>query len=120
MQLYSLDSVRSELESGGYVVKFLAHDQAVVFFPRTTEHREAGVQGLTYKDDSKGNALAGMMSPGRIEFRSHARFSDERVRNIALAMVNLPDLKFTQGFQVIYQGRVLIDGQQGLPTPPAR
>ena len=111
MQLYSLDSIRSELESGGYVVKFLAHDQAVAFFPRTTEHRDAGILGLTYKDDSKGNALAGMMSPGRIEFRHHCRFSDERVRQIALAMMDLPDLSSIKGFKVIYEGRVLIDGQ---------
>jgi hypothetical protein len=53
MQVYGLDSIRSELESGGYVVKFLAHDHAIMFFPRTTEHRDAGFQGLTYKDDSK-------------------------------------------------------------------
>jgi len=63
---------------------------------------------MSYKDDSKGNALAGMMSSGRIEFRYHSRFSDERVRQIALAMMNLPDLRFAHGFQVVYQGRVLI------------
>lgn len=111
MQVYGLDSIRSEIDSSGYTVKFVAHDQAVAFFPRTTEHRDAGVQGLSYKDDSKGNALAGMMSPGRIEFRYHSKFSDERVKQIALAMLHLPDLSFTQGFKVIYQGRLLITGQ---------
>ncbi len=92
-------------------MKFLAHDQAVAFFPRTTEHRDAGVQGLIYKDDSKGNALAGMMSPGRIEFRYHSKFSDERVKHIALAMLQLPDLSFAQGYKVVYQGRPLISGE---------
>lgn len=111
MKIHGLDSIRSELESGGYVVKLLAHDQAVVFFSRTAEHREAGIEGLNYQDDSKGNALAGMMSPGRIEFRYHSRFSDERVKQIALAMMNLPDLSFFHGFKVIYQGRVLIGAQ---------
>jgi len=110
-QVYGLESVRAELESGGYTVKCLAHDQAVAFFPRTTEHGDAGVCGLSYKDDSKGNALAGIMSPGRIEFRHHGRFSDERVKQIALAMMSLPGLSFARGFKVIYQGRILMDGQ---------
>ena len=111
MKIYGLDSIRTELESPGYVVKLLADDQAVLFFTRTTEHREAGIAGLNYKDDSKGNALAGMMLPNRVEFRFHSRFSDERVRQIALALMNLPDLSFTRGFSVVYQGRVLIGGQ---------
>jgi hypothetical protein len=110
MHIYGLDSIRSELDSGGYTVKFVAHDQAAVFFPRTTEHRDAGIQGLSYKDDSKGNALAGMMSPGRIEFRYHSKFSDERVKHIALAILSHPELQFAQGCQVTYQGRVLITG----------
>jgi hypothetical protein len=111
MQVYGLDSIRMELESGGYVVKLLANDHAAVFFPRTTEHRDAGIQGLSYKDDSKGNALAGMMSPGLIEFRHHNQYSDERVKGFAFAMMNLPDLSFTREFKVIYQGRVLIDAR---------
>jgi hypothetical protein len=108
MQVYGLDSIRLELDSGGYVVKLLANDHIAVFFPRTTEHRDAGIQGLNYKDDSKGNALAGMMSQGRIEFRHHNRYSDERVKGIALAIINLPDLAFAREFEVIYQGRILI------------
>jgi hypothetical protein len=111
MKLYCLDSIRSEIDSGGYLVKFLAHDQAVMFFPRTTEHREAGIEGLSYKDDSKGNALAGMMSPGCIEFRHHSSFSDEHVKKIALAMMDIPDLSFIHGFKVVYKGNILIGGQ---------
>jgi hypothetical protein len=109
MQVFGLDSIRAEMESGGYMVKLLANDQAVIFFPRTTEHRDAGIEGLIYKDDSKGNALAAMMSPGRIEFRYHNRFSDERVKAIALALMSLPDLAFAREFKIIYQGRVLVD-----------
>ena len=111
MQVYGLDSIRLELDSGGYVVKLLANDHGAIFFPRTTEHRDAGIQGLTYKDDSKGNALAGMMSPGRIEFRHHNRYSDERVKRIARAMLNLPDLAFAREFKILYQGRILIDSR---------
>ncbi|MFZ5832999.1 MAG: hypothetical protein ACOY3P_23170, partial [Planctomycetota bacterium] len=63
MQVFGLESIRSELESDGYVVKLVAHDQAVAFMPRTAEHRETKIQGLSYEDDSQGNALAAMMSP---------------------------------------------------------
>jgi hypothetical protein len=80
----------------------------VAFFPRPAEHPDTKVQGLDYEDDSNGNALAAMMSPGRIEFRYHHAFSDERVKKIALAILNHPELQFAQ---VTYQGRVLIPGQ---------
>jgi hypothetical protein len=63
---------------------------------------------LSYEDDGKGNALAAMMSPGRIEFRNHRAFSDERVKKIASTMLDHPDLRLLQGVQVTYQGRVLI------------
>ena len=49
------------------------------------------------------------MSPGRIEFRHHNRYSDERVKGIAKAMLNLPDLAFAREFTIIYQGRIFID-----------
>lgn len=111
MHVYGLDSIRLELENDGYVVKFLAHDNAAAFFPKTTEHRDAGTEGLSYKDDSKGNALAGIMSPGRIEIRFHNKFSDERVKKIALAMLELADLSFARKFKVLYQGRVLVDAR---------
>ena len=53
MQVYGLDSIRSELQSGGYVVKLLANDRAVVFFSRTSDHRDMKVHGLDYEDDFK-------------------------------------------------------------------
>ncbi len=106
MQVFDLDSFRSELQLGGYEVKLLANDRAVVFFPRTSEHREMKVHGLDYEDDSKGNALAVMMSPGRIEFRYHRAFSDARVRQIGTEIVRHPGLAFARDCQVSYQGRI--------------
>jgi hypothetical protein len=118
MQVYGVDSVRSELESGGYVVKLVANDRTAVVFPRTSEHRDIKMSGLTYGDDSKGNALAAMLSPGRLEFRHHRAFSDERVKRIAEAILEHPDMAFARGSRVTYQGRVLIGQAQGLGTKP--
>ena len=107
MQVFGLDSICSEIQSGGYEVKLLANDQAIVFFSRTSEHRDMKVHGLDYEDDSKGNALAAMMSPGRIEFRFHRAFSDARVRQIGMEIVKHPDMAFARDFKITYQGRAL-------------
>jgi hypothetical protein len=107
MQVFGLDSIRSELQPGGYEVKLLANDGTVVFFPRRSEHRDVKVHGLDYEDDSKGNALAAMMSPGRIEFRFHRAFSDARARKIGTEILNHPDSASARDFQITYQGRAL-------------
>lgn len=116
MRFFGLESIQAAIEAGGYQLKLIAHEQAVAFFPRTCEHREMKVQGLSYEDDSKGNALAGMMSPGRIDFRHHRAFTDERVRTIALAILNHPELRFARAAQVTYQGRTIVAGQEAGPT----
>ena len=108
MQVYGLDSVRCELESDGYFFKLLANERAALFFPRSTEHRDAKAHGLDYEDDSKGNAVAATVAPGRVDFRRHRAFSDERIKSIALALLGHPDVQFAHGFQVTYQGRLLI------------
>jgi hypothetical protein len=111
MQVYGLDSIRSELESDGYFFKLLANERAALFFPRSIEHRDAKAHGLDYEDDLRGNALAATVVPGRVDFRRHRAFSDERVKSIALAILGHPDTQFACGFQVTYQGRLLIAGK---------
>ncbi|WP_145062123.1 hypothetical protein [Adhaeretor mobilis] len=89
-------------------MKLLANDIGAILFPRTTEHRDVRQPGIRYADDSKGNALAAMVVPGRIEFRFHGDFSDERVRKLTEALLKHPDFDFASSFEVTYQGRVLI------------
>lgn len=108
MNVYGLDSIQSLLDSEGYLFKVLANDSGVVLFPHTSEHRDMKQPGIHYADDSQGNALAAMVKPGRIEFRFHRDFSDDRVRNLAIRMLALPELEFARGFAVTYQGRTLI------------
>jgi hypothetical protein len=110
MIVYGLDSVESMLETDGYLFKLVANETAVFFFPHTSEHRDAKQPGLSYEDDSAGNALAAMVKPGRIEFRFHRAFSDERVRNLAQRIIDHPDIAFASTFAVTYQGRTLIPG----------
>jgi len=110
MVVYGFDSISPMLEQDGYLFKLLANDAGVVFFPHTTEHRDATQPGIKYVDDSRGNALAAMVKPGRIEFRFHQRFSDERVTDLANRILTLPELEFASSFVVTYQARTLISG----------
>ncbi len=110
MDVYGLDSVAMLLDQDGYVFKLLANERGVVLFPHTTEHRDATQIGIKYADDSCGDALAAMVKPGRIEFRFHQEFSDERVTALATRMLALPDLAFAQSFTVTYQARTVILG----------
>jgi len=110
MKVYGFDSVQPLVDSEGYVLKLLANNLGVILFPRTTEHRDVEQAGIRYADDSRGNALAAMIIPGRIEFRFHRDFSDERVRKLAKTLLANPELEFASTFEVTYQGRVLIPG----------
>lgn len=110
MIVYGFDSIAPMLEQDGYLFKILANDSGVVFFPHTTEHRDATQPGIKYADDSRGNALAAMVKPGRIEFRLHQQFTDERVKQLAERMLTLPELEFARSFVVTYQARTLALG----------
>jgi hypothetical protein len=105
MNVYGADAAEQMAETDGFLFKLIANERAVAFFPRNTEHREVKQPGLSYEDDSAGNALAAMVKPGLIEFRSHKSFSDERVRSIAQTITNHPSVKFASGFRVTYQGK---------------
>lgn len=110
MVVYGFDSIVSLLEQENFLFKLLASDAGVVLFSHTCQHRDAGQPGIRYADDSEGNALAAMVKPGRIEFRFHRNYSDERVRELAARLLTLPELEFARTFSVTYQARTLIGG----------
>ena len=110
MIVYGFDSIAPLLENDGYLFKLLANDTGVVLFPHTTEHRDATQPGIKYADDSRGNALAAMVKPGRIEFRFHRGFSDERVKKLSERILALPELQFALAATITYQARTLIHG----------
>ena len=107
MIVYGFDSISPMIEQDGYLFKMLANDNGVVFFPHTTEHRDATQPGIKYADDSLGNALAAMVKPGRIEFRFHRQFTDERVKQLVERILSLSELEFARAFVFTYQARTL-------------
>lgn len=107
MNVYGFDLIAPMLEEHGYLFKMLVNDVGVVLFPHTTEHRDATQPGIRYVDDSVGNALAAMVMPGRIEFRYHRQFTDERVRRLVERLLMLPELSFARSFAITYQARTI-------------
>ena len=110
MIVYGFDSIAPMLEQDGYLFKMLANDTGVVFFPHTSEHRDATQLGIKYADDSLGNALAAMVKPGHIEFRFHRQFTDERVKQLIEHILLSPELAFARTFVFTYQARALTLG----------
>ena len=107
MIVYGFELVQEMLEQDGYLFKLLANDSGVAMFPYTTEHHDATQPGIRYAEESKGNALAAMVKPGRVEFRQHREFTDERVKLLWQRIIQLPEMAFALESDVTYQGRSL-------------
>ena len=88
-------------------LKFLLNESAIAFFPVTQQHRDLKVAGLSYEDDYRGNALAGLITLERVEIRFHAAFSDDRVKAIWTQVLKLPEVAPVQLGPLHYQGRVI-------------
>lgn len=88
-------------------IKFLLNDRALAFFSASQQHRDTKFPGLSYEDDYKGNAMAGIIQNGRAEIRFHQVFTDTRVKTIwtqaEKAMPMLPIIVQS----VTYQGRTI-------------
>lgn len=91
----------------GRSVKFVMNDKAVVFFPSANQHREVKVHGLSYEHEHQGNAVAGIVSPERVEIRFHSRFSDDRISQILRVIRSAPELNGIPLGTFHYQGRKL-------------
>jgi hypothetical protein len=116
MKIYDKIGLASTLSQGGFQFKAVLNDAGMILFPVTREHRDTTAEGLSYKDDYKGNALAAMLMPGKIEIRYHARFSDVRVTKLLERLLSEEALEALRGWEVTYQGRVLIARVK--PEPP--
>lgn len=86
-------------------LKFLLNDSGIAFFLASLQHRDMKMPGLSYEDDYRGNALAGIVTADHVEIRFHQSFSDERVRALWSQALALPELSGIKFGRVLYQGR---------------
>ncbi len=73
-------------------LKFILNDHGIYFFPATQQHRDSKTHGMSYEDDYRGNAVAGLVLPDRVEIRFHQAFPDERIRAIWRSGLASPEL----------------------------
>jgi hypothetical protein len=110
LEVYVLgaDYLTSLLASGGFSAKMVFNASGAIIFPTAEEHRDQKGPGLSYEDESQGNALAAMLSAGKMEIRGHNKFSPEQVANLVANLLVQPELSVMKGWQVIYRGQPLL------------
>lgn len=108
MTLLNSELLLRLLNTPGGRAKFVMNDRVIMFFPASQQHREAKASGVSYEDEHKGNAVAGIASPGKVEIRFHSRYSDERIRTIWNAVRSTPELANVSLGKLFYQGRELL------------
>jgi hypothetical protein len=105
MLIVGLDQIRQSADEPPRSGKFLLNETAVIFFPLAQEHKDIKLHGLSYEDDYRGNAVAGIFRLGIVDIRFHRDFSDERIRTIWSQLRSEPTLAFLKSWALFYQGR---------------
>ena len=105
MRIIGVDYLNPLLDEGGISAKMVFNATGALFFPISQEHRDQKSDGISYEDDYRGNALAAILTPGKIDIRWHKSFSDSRVAEIIGALRNHPELSCLKNWTVLYQGR---------------
>jgi len=67
MNIIGADFIQQELKKPGYLFKMIFNDSGAAFFSASIQHRTVKLFGLSYEDSPKGNALAAIVTDGRIE-----------------------------------------------------
>jgi hypothetical protein len=78
-RIQNLEFLREALNAPHPRCKFLLNEEGTVFFPESQQHRSIKVPGLSYEDDYRGNAVAGLLIGDQVEIRFHSAFSDQRI-----------------------------------------
>ncbi len=108
MNLQGLDYITPLAAQSHYSAKLVFNQHGAIFFPVTAEHRNQSGPEIRYADDYKGNALAAMLSPGKIEVRYHKDFTDAQVALMLMELLQLPELACLHPCRATYQGRPLL------------
>jgi hypothetical protein len=114
MPLLNLPHLESLTTARTHSAKLVFNAHGALFLPTTHQHRDHKAEGISYEDDYKGNALAAMLTRGRIEIRYHSAFTDADVARILHALLTHPDLAPMTHWHATYQGRPLSTA----PPPP--
>ena len=107
MVLSGVEFMLSLVKEDHFSAKMVFNEIGAVFSRVNQQHCDQKAEGISYEDNYKGNALAAMLAPGKIEIRYHQQFSDNRVAGIVASLMEQPRLSFMKGWQVTYQGRAL-------------
>ena len=113
MLILGLDDLLETTKAQHFSLKMVFNSEGAIFFPASSQHRDMKAAGISYEDNYKGNALAAMLAPNRIEVRFHSAFKDQQVARILAALLQLPALAFMATWQATYQGRpIALTGEQ--------
>ncbi len=107
MRIIGWERVLQLLDDSHYQFKIVLNEQGAIFLPVSEQHRDTTAEGISYRDNYQGNALAAVVTPGLIEVRYHAAFDDARVCRIIANLLAEPQLSGLAGFRATYQGRPL-------------
>jgi hypothetical protein len=87
--------------------KALLNEAGIVIFPASTQHATVKVQGISYEDNYRGNALAAVFDANKFEIRWHRDFSADRVKQLVVDLRKLPQLAALTGLTITYQGKAI-------------
>lgn len=107
MYLRNIAYIEEQAAQPYFSAKMVFNERGAIFFPVAQQHQDMKGEGLSYQDNYKGNALAAMLAPGRIEIRFHQTYPDAHVTRIIKSLKQQPELAFMADWEVTYQGRNL-------------
>lgn len=90
MHLQGLNYITRFVTQPHYSAKMVLNANGAILFPVAAQHRDQSGPGIRYADDHMGNALAAMLSPGKIEVRYHSNYSDQQVAEIIASILADP------------------------------
>lgn len=105
MILIGGDYLRGLVAGGGFSAKMVFNERGAIVFPAQRQHRDMKAEGISYEDQYRGNALAAMLTPGRIEVRFHEAYSDADVSRMIRAIVGTPEFATMAKWGLTYRGR---------------
>ncbi len=105
MTVHGSEFLAEERRKPGFFIKAVMNDAGIKFFSGARQHRDTKVPGISYEDDYRGNALAVIVQPGKVEIRFHKDFSDDHAARLWREVAGSSEGEFTRGWRVTYQGR---------------